>query len=98
MRPMPWGMGELPILSNLERHAEQLASSNQPSTIRSALMLSRTGAKFLISGARGAGVKNRGDWRDILLVLREHRHNVRVYVRALKMMKEPTHAQWLART
>jgi len=98
MKPMPWGKGELPVLSDIEHHAQQLARNNQPSTIRSALMLSRTGAKFLISGARGAGINKRGDWRDIFLVLREHRHNVSVYVRALKKMEEPTHAQWLARS
>lgn len=95
MRPMPWYRLSTQLLSDLELHAQQLAGINQSSTLRIALANSRCSARFLIRGARGAQFRNRHEWREIFGALREYRHSVRVYVRALNKLQQPTHAQWM---
>lgn len=95
MKRMPWTGHDQPLLSDLELHASQLAASNQPSTLRSALASSRSSARFLIRGARGAHIRKRHEWREIFDALREYRHSVRVCVRALNKLGQPTHAQWM---
>lgn len=92
MRPMPWYRLSTQLLSDLELHAQQLAGINQPSTLRIALAKSRCSARFLI---RGAQFRNRHEWREIFGALSEYRHSVRVYVRALNKLQQPTHAQWM---
>lgn len=96
MKPLPWNHGMRPLLSDMEVHVNQLVQNNQPSVVRSALAQARASTRYLIRGSRGACIQRRADWLEILAVLECYRHNVRVYVRALKKMGEPTHAQWMA--
>ena len=95
MKPVPWKRRPEVLLSDIQVHADQLTQSRQPSTIRSALAQSRASARYLIRGARGTGCKDRKFWGEVVDALREYHHTVRVYVRALNQMTEPTYAQMM---
>lgn len=95
MKALPWSRRPAALLTDIQVHADQLTQSRQPSTVRSALAHARFSARHLIRGARGTGCKERKFWGEVVVALREYRHQVRVYVRALNQMNEPTHAQMM---